>query len=179
MPLCICLTHHRLIFPAYDVVWPGLVSEAMPATMNRPQIALRMAATHCPALFHTHVVSAVTLFSRSCWTSHLTKDVYAATACHRRQANFLVKHEIENLAVVPSDELMLATLSLAAAARPIGTQDPSSMKFLSPLATAQSLHVYGTMNIESAYRKVLFFMLEQRGGLGHVQLCGLAEGIEL
>jgi hypothetical protein len=81
---------------------------------------------------------------------------------------------------MPSDELMLATLSLAAAARPMGAQDPpSNMKVLSPLATAQSLHVYGTMNVESAYRRVLFFMLKQRGGLGRVQLYGLAEGIEL
>lgn len=86
----------------------------------------------------------------------------------------------ENNHEPPSDALLISILILAAhGQRQGGGLALEPVHPTSPLAQAQNLMFYGSLEFVPNHLKALYYLVEQKGGLEKIQLYGLADTLAL
>jgi hypothetical protein len=130
-----------------------------------------------PFLFHAQAVTAAGIVVAE------TQDdkVRSAAIVARAQQQILsiqgIADEINKLTGAASDALILAILHLGYAAGEV-TVNNVQLHPTSPLATAQSLHIYGTVELLPQHVKALQILVEQKGGIETISLPGLKYFLE-
>ena len=97
---------------------------------------------------------------------------------YKTQAISRVRSEISSLHGLPSDDLIVSILILAAhGAKRDRHIDHSHPK--SPLAKSQLLDFYANLEYEHTHQDALYQLVARKGGLENVETCGLAETLQL
>ena len=97
---------------------------------------------------------------------------------YRTKAISLVRSQVDTLEGLPSDDLIISILILAAhGAHREQVPDYSPPK--SPLARLQVLDYYASLEYEAAHQSALYHLVEQRGGLEKLELDGLPRTLQL
>jgi hypothetical protein len=130
-----------------------------------------------PFLFHAQAVTAAGIVVAE---SHDPKIRHAAAVARVQQQVLSIQgisEEINKLTGVASDALILAILHLGYAAGEVIANNVQ-LHPTSPLATAQSLHIYGTVELMPQHVKALQILVRQKGGIETIQLPGLRYFLE-
>lgn len=137
---------------------------------------LRYGIQH-PFLFYAQAVTAAGIVVAE---SQDAKIRHAAAVARVQQQVLSIQgisEEITKLTDVASDALILAILHLGYAAGEV-TANTIQIHPTSPLATAQSLHIYGTVELMPQHVKALQVLVEQKGGIETITLPGLRYFLE-
>ena len=130
-----------------------------------------------PFLFHAQAVTAAGIIIAECQDARIRH----ASAVIRAQQQVLsirgISQEIAKLTGIASDALILAILHLGYAAGEVNANNVH-LHPTSPLASAQSLHIYGTVELMPQHVKALRILVKQKGGIETIKLPGLRYFLE-
>ena len=138
---------------------------------------------HDDLLFHSQIVCACNLslaLEGNPAGSSVTASLRLARTHHHSKAIRLLKQQIESLnGKPPSESLLFNVLRLGISADVDQGAPLPECHRRSPLATAQSIHLYGKLSIVPNYAKVLHSLLERRGGVHALSRVALSDWLVL
>ena len=133
-----------------------------------------------PASFYTIIFAGATHNAFSHAATTIPKENITLRLAFKTQAIKAMNEEIQALRGDPSDELLLAIITLGVHGTGESLVPPEKPTTpLSPLATAQNFQYYGCMTWETAHIEAVRHMVKQKGGLGKINMPGLANAIAL
>jgi hypothetical protein len=133
-----------------------------------------------PASFYAIVFAGATHNAFVHVDGAIPKENITLRLAFKTQAIKALSEEINALTGDPSDELLLAIITLGVHGSGETLKPPTkSKKRLSQLATAQNFQYYGGMSWESAHIEAVRHMVEKKGGLHRLGMPGLANAIAL
>lgn len=100
---------------------------------------------------------------------------------HQNETFRLIKEELSTLELSPGTLPSNGILSAVAVLSLYGLSSTTSLQqahSLSPLATAQNLHIYGRMNLVPQHVTGLYLLVKQKGGVGKIENHGLVDLIK-
>lgn len=148
--------------------------------MGNIKNAILKCAMSSPASFYSIVFAGATHNAFVHVDGDIPKENLTLRLAFKTQAIKALSDEINSLKGDPSDELLLAIITLGVHGSGETLKPPEKPKrALSPLATAQNFQYYGGMRWESAHIEAVRHMVEQKGGLHNLGLPGLANAIAL
>lgn len=142
--------------------------------------AVLKCAMSSPASFYTIIFAGATHNAFSHVEGAIPKENITLRLAFKTQAIKALSEEIQSLKGDPSDELLLAIITLGVHGSGETLKPPEKPKKpLSPLAKAQNFQYYGGMRWESAHIEAVRHMVKQKGGLHKLNMPGLANAIAL
>jgi hypothetical protein len=164
---------------ALNHTWPG-VSPAANFAPNPVKSAWLGCAMAAPVAFYAFVFAAGLHHAYLHGWRTIPRSAFMLLVSYKTKAMGLIIEELRRLEDSPSDALLVSILILAAHGPIIGGAYSNAFVHpISPLAKTQNLDFYGNLDFSGAHMDALRLLVSRKGGLGRIQLYGLAETVAL
>jgi hypothetical protein len=158
----------------------GVSSPAGNSALNPVKSAWLGCAMAAPVAFYAFILAAGLDHAYLHGWGSIPKSAFMLLMSYKTKAMGLINKELRRLEDSPSDALLVTILILAAHGPIIGGAYLNELIHpLSPLAKTQNLDFYGNLDFTGAHMDALRLLVSRKGGLGRIQLYGLAETVAL
>ena len=162
----------------YEYVHPKLIFNVSEKDVSRVKISWRRLGQEWPLMFHLQVAGAANLIRADVNSEPLSKEVEIIRLKHQSRGLAMVMAELQKLQGPASDGLLMAMIMVGVLTDPTDSRLPEIYR-MSPLATAQHLHLYARLTIVPATIQALLDQVNQRGGIHKVKNYGMVEILQL
>lgn len=179
-PECATVAELSVILPAYHFIWPSL-SCADPEIAIKHEAARRQAARENAYVFHAQIAHAAGIRLRMIPPGNPTSTMLSQARSYHERKSLGTVGELLQTTTEPASDAMLLALTLLI--WPAGPWEESQSKYpMSPLATAQNLGLYSSMELTpSMIQKIQRFhqLVQGRGGVDELRLPGQVHVLSL
>ncbi|OAG41520.1 hypothetical protein AYO21_04222 [Fonsecaea monophora] len=159
---------------AYECIHPKIITNASASDVSAVKISWRRIGQEWPLMFHLQVASAANLVRAGADNEPFPHNVEVLRLKHQARGLALVTKELQNLKGPASDSLIMAMIMVGNLTDPNPAQFPATYR-LSPLATAQNLHLYARLTVIPSMIQALMELVIKRGGIQAMQQYGLVQ----
>lgn len=129
-------------------------------------------------MYHLQVAGAANIVRADPRNPRLPNSIEILRLNHQSQGLALLMSDLQNLQGPASDALLMAMVMAGMLTDPTPSQIPELYR-ASPLATAQSLHIYARLTMVPATMQTMVESVDKRGGIQSIRDYGMVSILQL